>query len=71
MDLSLYQFSFGKHYEKEVIWIRFYYEKEVIWIRFYYTIALKNALKSRFPSAKWSKIHKAWYLPDLPAVRKE
>ncbi len=59
MDLSLYQFSFGRHYEKEVIWIRFRY-----------TIALKNALKSRFPSAKWSKTHKAWHLPDLPAVRK-
>ncbi len=60
VDLSLYQFSFGK-----------YYEKELVWIRFYYIIALKNALKSRFPSAKWCKIHKAWYLPDLPAVRKE
>ncbi|MDD4608548.1 MAG: tyrosine-type recombinase/integrase [Bacteroidaceae bacterium] len=59
MDLSLYQFSFGE-----------YYEKEVIWIRFYYTVALKNALKNHFPSAKWSQTHKAWYLPDLPAVRK-
>ncbi|MBS9767425.1 MAG: tyrosine-type recombinase/integrase [Flavobacteriaceae bacterium] len=60
MDLSLYEFSFGKHYEKEVIWVRFYY-----------TYALKNALKNRFPSAKWSKTHNAWHLPDLPIVRKQ
>ncbi len=60
MDLSLYQFSFGEHYEKEVIWIRSDY-----------TLTLKKSLKTRFPSAKWSKTHKAWYLPDLPVVRKE
>ncbi|PIE50570.1 MAG: integrase [Flavobacteriales bacterium] len=60
MDDTKYQFSFGKHYGKNVIWIKFTYSEN-----------LKNALRKRFPSAKWSQTHKAWYLPDLPAVRKE
>ncbi|SHJ90117.1 tyrosine-type recombinase/integrase [Pseudozobellia thermophila] len=32
---------------------------------------LQADLRERFPSVKWSKTKKAWYLPDLPAVRRE
>lgn len=60
MDLSQYQFSFGVHHQKNVIWIRFEY-----------SILLKNNLKSRFPSAKWSPSNKAWYLPDFPSIREQ
>jgi len=58
MDYSNYQFSFGKHNEKDVIWITF---------PNLYDLRIK--LKERFPSAKWSATNKAWYLPDLPSVR--
>lgn len=60
MNFSLYSFSFGEHKDKKVIWIRFPFSYE-----------LKNELKQRFPSAKWSQSQKAWYLPDLSAVRRE
>ncbi len=60
MDYSKYQFSFGQYYRKEVVWIKFSYSEN-----------LKNDLRKRFPSAKWSKGHKAWYLPDLPSIRKQ
>lgn len=59
MDLSKYTFEFGEHRGKKVILIHFAYQA-----------ALKNALKQRFPSAKWSQTRKAWYLPDLPVIRK-
>lgn len=58
MDLGRYQFSFGTHQEKHVIWIQFPYHEK-----------LKHELKQQFPSAKWSRTQKAWYLPDLPALR--
>ncbi len=60
MELNKYQFSFGQHRNNNVIWISFPYSFE-----------LKQALKTRFPSAKWSATNKKWYLPDLPSVRKE
>ncbi|MGI9527967.1 MAG: tyrosine-type recombinase/integrase [Weeksellaceae bacterium] len=59
MDFKKYEFSFGKHLDKDVIWIGFEYSNE-----------LKSALKARFPSAKWSNHNKKWYLLDLPAIRK-
>ena len=58
MDYSNYQFSFGVHNQKNVIWIHFPNLHQ-----------LKLELKSRFPSARWSYTNKAWYLPDLPTVR--
>ncbi|KFC22837.1 tyrosine-type recombinase/integrase [Chryseobacterium sp. FH1] len=58
MDLDLYNFSFGTHRDKNVIWIRF--EKN-------YTLI--QELRKAFPSAKWSNTYRAWHLPDLPTVR--
>jgi integrase/recombinase XerD len=58
MDFSKYQFSFGIHREKQVIWIRFPNLHP-----------LRLDLKTRFPSAKWSNTNKAWHLPDLKSVR--
>lgn len=58
MNLEQYQFSIGTHRDKNVIWIRFDYSAE-----------RKKALRQRFPSARWSQGHKAWYLPDLKSVR--
>ncbi|MCB9203080.1 MAG: tyrosine-type recombinase/integrase [Flavobacteriales bacterium] len=60
MDLAKYQFSFGEHYTKKVIWISFPYSNE-----------LKIKLKTRFPSSKWSQTKKCWYLPDLVVIRRE
>ncbi len=58
MDFNVYNFSFGTHNNKEVIWIRF--AKNYLLIQ-----NLKNA----FPSVKFSNTNKAWYLNDLPSVR--
>lgn len=58
MMLHLYNFSFGTHRDKKVIWIQFQKNHQLI-----------QGLRSKFPSAKWSNSNKAWYLPDLPAVR--
>ena len=60
MNLGDYQFNFGFHRNKQVIWIKFPYNQQ-----------LKSDLKLRFPSAKWSHSEKTWYLPDLSAVRTE
>ncbi|TDX87280.1 tyrosine-type recombinase/integrase [Epilithonimonas xixisoli] len=58
MNLNLYNFSFGNHRDKNVIWIRF--EKKDVLIQ---------ELRKAFPSSKWSNTNKAWHLPDLPTVR--
>lgn len=58
MNVKNYTFSFGEHQNQQVIWITFPYSPQ-----------LKNALKNRFPSARWSPDNKKWYLPDLPTVR--
>ena len=58
MNFNLYQFSFGAHRAKKVIWIKFQKDD-----------TLMKELRHRFPSAKWSNTNKAWYLPDLPSVR--
>lgn len=58
MNLNLYNFSFGVHRDKNVIWIKF--EKD---------FNLIKDLKTKFPSAKWSATNIAWYLPDLPVIR--
>ena len=58
MNLHLYNFSFGSHREKNVIWIKFEENFDLI-----------RDLKAKFPSAKWSATNIAWYLPDLPSIR--
>ena len=58
MILSNYSFQFGKHNDKNVIWIQFPYSSTLI-----------NQLKKRFPSAKWSKTQKCWYMLDGASVR--
>ncbi|MEZ4913908.1 MAG: tyrosine-type recombinase/integrase [Chitinophagales bacterium] len=58
MDFQFYTFSFGKHRNKNVIWITFKKDANLI-----------RELRLAFPSVKWSATNKAWYLPDLPAVR--
>lgn len=54
-----YNFIFDTHNRKNVILIRFDYDKTLV-----------AALRKRFPSATWSRSKRAWYLPDLPSVRK-
>ena len=60
MEFSKYTFTPSTHKNKNVITIEFPYDA-----------ALKNALRKRFPSVRWSATKKSWYLPDLPVVRKE
>ena len=55
-----YQFSTGKHREKSVIFVLFPYHS-----------LLKNELRERFPSAKWSMTKRCWYVPDINAIRNE
>ncbi|WP_350287557.1 tyrosine-type recombinase/integrase [uncultured Croceitalea sp.] len=45
--------------------------KKIILIQFPYNKVLQTKLRKRFSSAKWSATKKSWYLPDLPAVRRE
>ncbi|MEO1010841.1 MAG: tyrosine-type recombinase/integrase [Bacteroidota bacterium] len=59
MDLTAYSYTPGTHRGKKVILIHFAFDLEK-----------KQALRKRFPSAKWSQTKKAWYLPDLPTLRK-
>ena len=58
MNLSRYSFTLDQHRNQNVILIHFTFNKE-----------LQKAFRIRFPSAKWSRTKKAWYLPDLPVVR--
>ena len=55
-----YQFIIGKHHDKDVIFVYFPYN-----------LLLKDELKGKFSSAKWSVSYKCWYLPDTNAIRKE
>lgn len=45
--------------------------RKIIWIKFPYNQILKNALREKFPFAKWNVPKCCWYLPDNNAVRKE
>jgi len=58
MDFNKYNFTTGHHKNKAVIWIDFTYNS-----------ILKNDLRQRFPSAKYSGSQKKWYLPDLNSIR--
>jgi len=59
-NLQNYQFSIGEHYDKSVIFVHFPYN-----------LLLKDDLKRKFPSVKWSVSKKCWYLPDIAAIRGE
>ena len=58
MDVTNYSLKPGIHSGKPVIWIQFPNDKKLI-----------AALKQRFPSAKWSRSQRGWYLPDFPTIR--
>ncbi|MCL2597472.1 MAG: site-specific integrase [Paludibacter sp.] len=55
-----YQFSTGEHHNKNVIFVHFPYN-----------LLLKNELKQRFSTAKWSMSKSCWYLPDVNSIRNE
>ena len=55
-----YLFSVGEHYDKSVILVHFKINQ-----------LLKDELKEKFPSVKWSASKKCWYLPDTNSIRKE
>ncbi|MEO9894380.1 tyrosine-type recombinase/integrase [Aurantibacter sp.] len=60
MNFTQYTFTTAVHRKQNVILIYFPYK-----------LSLKNALRARFPSVKWSQTKKAWYLPDLPIIREK
>lgn len=45
--------------------------KKVILISFQFNEDYKRDLKERYPSVKWSKTKKSWYLPDFPVIREQ
>jgi integrase/recombinase XerD len=55
---SKYQYSFGTHQQKQVIWIKFPKNIQLI-----------NHLKE-FVKVYWSNTHKCWYAIDTPTYRK-
>ena len=59
MDFSQYTFKPVVHRNKDVILVIFPFKPHLV-----------QQFRERFTSAKWSKTNKAWYLPDIPAVRK-
>ncbi len=58
MVFSHYDFAFGTHHDKDIIFVRFAYDKNLI-----------QELRKKFPIAQWSRTHTCWYLPDRPAIR--
>ena len=59
-NIQNYQFSIGKHYNNDVIFIHFPYNPQ-----------LQKELREKFSSVKWSTSLKCWYLPDINSIRKE
>ncbi len=59
MDFSKYSFQPATHRNKNVILVSFPFDQGLV-----------SDFRNRFTSAKWSSTKKAWYLPDLPVVRK-
>jgi len=55
-----YRFSIGEHNDKNVIFVHFPYNE-----------LIKNELREKFSTAKWSGTKKSWYLPDTNAIRNE
>lgn len=58
MDYNQYNFIPGTHKSQKVIWIEFKFDS-----------LLKKALRTKFPSVKYSASKKSWYLPDYKSVR--
>jgi len=58
MDLTQYNFSFTTHRNKKIVKIDFQYNSKLV-----------KELRIHYPSARYSKTMRSWYLPDLPAVR--
>ena len=59
-ELKKYKFELGQHRNKNVIWIRFPND-----------VTLRNELKQRFSSARFSWSNKCWYLNDVKAIREQ
>ena len=59
-DPQNYKFSIGEYDNKNVIFVYFAYNEQI-----------KNELRAKFPTAKWSVSQRLWYLPDVGAIRKE
>lgn len=59
MDFSKYKYTIATHRGQGVILIQFEFSER-----------LKDDMRQRFPSAKWSQTKKSWYLPDLPSIRR-
>ena len=59
-NIRNYQFSIGKHYNEDVIFVQFSYNPQ-----------LQKGLKEKFSSAKWNVLLKCWYLPDTNSIRNE
>jgi len=55
-----YNFSFGEHNDKNVIFVQFPFCEQ-----------LKNELRQKFPTTKWSNSRRSWYVPDVSSIRKE
>ena len=55
-----YRFTTGEHKNKNVIFVLFPFNHK-----------LKDELREKFPTAKWSASKKSWYLPDINAIRNE
>jgi len=58
--INNYQYSLGKHHDKNVIWVKF--ENN---------LKLRNTLKQKFPFVKFSYTQKCWYLPDIASIREQ
>lgn len=59
-ERNKYKFELGQHKDKNVIWVRFPND-----------ITLRNQLKQRFPSVRFSWSNKCWYLNDAKTIREQ
>ncbi len=55
-----YQFLTGEYKNRRVIFVQFRYNEQ-----------LRNELKEKFSTVKWSVSRKSWYLPDNNSIRNE
>ena len=58
LDLTKYEFSFGAHRNREVIWIAFPFDRQLL-----------ARLKKNLPMVRWSQSQKKWYVADQPHFR--
>ncbi len=59
IDLSRFTFCVSIHRNQVVLWCRFPFDHSLL-----------ASFKKDFPSAKWSRPHKGWYLPNSTLYRK-